>query len=184
MHPTEECINIPSTSTGKSSPVLPTYKDAVKTGSKPEDKDTRICMVTPHVQKRSNTSQRSSPGKKPKNNARPPIIVLDDEKEPIHDLVEPQVRSPSVRMSGVPGLNPIQSSHLSFPRNCSNIENCKGKFYAIFNFKNISGNSIWIHFGDEKRIDLCPGWNISWIVKNSVDKLRKTTIPVTFIHLN
>ena len=66
MHPTEECINIPSTSTGKSSPVLPTYKDAVKTGSKPEDKDTRICMVTPHVQKRANTSQRSSPGKRPK----------------------------------------------------------------------------------------------------------------------
>ena len=84
---------------------------------KPEEKDTRICMVTPHVQKRSNTSQRSSPGEKPKNNARPPIIVLDDEKEPIHDLVDPQVRSPTVQMSGVPGLNP---SHLSFPRNCSN----------------------------------------------------------------
>lgn len=142
MYPTEDCINIPSTSTGKNSPVLPTYKDAVKTGSKPEDKDTRICMVTPHVQKRSNSSDRSLPSKKPKNNARPPIIVLDDEKEPIHDLVEPQVRSPTVPMSGVPGLNPIQSSHLSFPRNCSNIDNNKSEIYATFNFKNISGNPI------------------------------------------
>lgn len=143
MYSTEECINIASTSTGKSSPVLPTYKDAVKTGSKPEDRDTRICMVTPHVQKRSNTSHKSSPGKKHKNNARPPIIVLDDEKEPIHDLVEPQVRSPTVPMSGVPGLNPgLQSSHLSFPRNCSNIDNTKSEFYATFNFKNISGNPI------------------------------------------
>ena len=83
-------------------------------------------MVTPHVQKRSNTSQRSSPGKKPKNNARPPIIVLDDEKEPIHDLVEPQVRSPTVPLSGVPGLNP---SHLSFPRNCSN--NIQSEFSKV-----------------------------------------------------
>ena len=120
MYATEDCINIPSTSTTKNPPILPTYKESVKTGNKPEEKDTRICMVTPHIQKRSNTNQNSTPSKKAKNNARPPIIVLDDEKEPIHDLVEPKARSPVIQMNGLPGLSPVQPSHLNFPRNGSN----------------------------------------------------------------
>ena len=115
----------PSTSkqsVGNSPTNLPSYKDAtenrLKTGNKLDEKDTRICMVTPHVQKRSNSSQKSSPSTaKPKNNSRPPIIVLDDEKEPIHDLVEPQVPSPVVPISSIV---PPQPSHLSFPRNRSN----------------------------------------------------------------
>ena len=130
FYPTEDCL--PSTSKQSMSTAnalnglnLPTYKDAtdnrLKTGSKPEDKDTRICMVTPHVQKRSNqvsNSQKSSSqgSARAKKTSRPPIIVLDDEKEPIHDLVEPQIPSPIVSMSALVASQP---SHLSFPRNCS-----------------------------------------------------------------